>query len=130
MGTGGMDFARSCLIARSQVSALLETCVSVAGSRNTPPVLRAALWHPMQYCLTVAAAAAPEVCAFGWGVCARPVEVSRVARIVPAINHLGLDFELNFAGIRPLIIIQGYNAGSTPQADAQAPCLHCLARVK
>src|SRR6185312_5929204 len=102
-----MDLARSCLIARSQVSALLETWVRVPGSRTTPPVLRAALWHPTQYCLMVALATALAVCA--GGVCVRPRVARRnVPRTIPAVNHL----EIVFPGIRPLGIIQRPHDGS------------------
>src|SRR5437899_2614511 len=101
-----MDLARNWRMARSQVSALSGTWLSVAGSSTIPPVFRAALWHPTQYWRTTAAGAA-----LGAGVCVRPLELNRNApRIVPAANHLALDFPV----IKTLIIIQRRHAGSEP----------------
>src|SRR6185312_4046690 len=115
-----MDLARSCLIARSQVSALLETLARVAGSRTTPPVLRAALWHPTQYCLMAALAAALAGC--GGGVWVRPLLAKKKApRTILAINHL----ELILPDIGPLGIIQRLHDGSegvrTPACKVQQP---------
>jgi hypothetical protein len=52
---------------------------------------------------------------------------------MPAVNHLELNFDLDSAGIQPLIIIQRWNAGGEPvqeQTGGQVPCLQHLAGVE